>query len=163
MPTLAAIVVLAVAVFGEEPDPLVGKWEGGWEYSTGMQGHVGTFRFVIAGTASRLKGRFTSLEDKELEAERKSESSEEMVVKEHVRRVNRTVSMQKITRTAQSPPSYRWDADGSCWNVTLEGNALSGIRNGGPCAPAGIGPGARLISVSAKRVSATRQKSPAGR
>jgi len=161
MCTLAAIAVLALASVASEPDPLVGKWEGSWEYATFMQGHVGTFRMVISGNSSRLKGRFTSLDYKVIHGERKSANSDEMVFIANVRRINRTSSVRKITRLAGEPPYYRWEADGFCRNVTLDGNTISGLINGGPCAPSGIGSGARLIQVSAKRVPATQQKSPA--
>jgi hypothetical protein len=40
----------------------------------------------------------------------------------------------------------------NCWNIGIEGDTMSGYWNGGPCAPTGIGVGARLIRLEAKRM-----------
>jgi hypothetical protein len=138
-------------------DPLLGEWDGSWNYSTGMDGYVSTFRLVFEWKRNRLEGRFIPGEYKHIRLERKSEDSDEL--EEHVevlKSVSRQGTVGKLVRTSREPPGYRWYADGYCWNVVIQGPQMSGVRNGGPCTAAGVGSGAKLNEIEARKTGTSR-------
>ena len=158
--TLAGVVVAAfvgTATAADDPakDPLVGEWEGSWNYTTGMEEHIGTFRRTFARRASGMHGMFSPLEFRDIRMEPKSDAPNGFVkISEVEKAPSSGTRIQKLVRTSTTPTAYRWEADGYCWNVVIEGDRMSGVRNGGPCSSIGVGSAARLIEVVATRKNA---------
>jgi hypothetical protein len=110
--------------------PLIGVWEGSWSYTNGWDNPTHRFRFVFQERSNRLTGTYIDLDEKQ----------------------KGTVRVQRLVPTSVDKSSYRMEVEGDCWNVSLEGNRMTGVWNGGECSTLGVGSGARLIAVQAKRV-----------
>jgi hypothetical protein len=93
-----------------------------------LEYHSERFRLIFNQKAGRLTGTFISLGQK---ASR---------------------GVKKLTATKPDLSTYRMEISDNCWNIGIEGDTMSGYWNGGPCAPTGIGVGARLIRLEAKRM-----------
>ena len=149
-----AVVTAVVSGADRDADPLLGQWSGSWSYPTGLEEQVGTFRLDFARRGSRVIGSHTPLSRKTVRMERKAEGSDELVEVTEVEEVRpRTERVRRLTRTAIHPSAYRFEAEGYCWNLVIEGERLSGVRNGGTCTASGVGAGARPIEVVATRVA----------
>jgi hypothetical protein len=113
--------------------PLSGEWEGTWSYANGTNDPTHRFQFTFEDRSGRLTGTYIDLDDKQ----------------------KRQVQVEKLAPTSADKSTYRMEIEGDCWNVRIEGDSMSGMWNGGECSVIGIGPGARLIGLEAKRVATT--------
>lgn len=139
-------------------DPLLGDWEGCWSYPTGMDEYAGTFQFHFHEKSGRVLGQFLALERKHVIFRPKSEGGMEAAAKTGSQTLPpRTQRIRRVQRTSMDPPKYRWEVDGSCWNVVIHGQEMAGVWNGGRCSVVGIGSGARLIQLQAKRLTSQRK------
>lgn len=109
--------------------PLVGKWTGRWSYTDGMEEFAESFTLEFTDRAGKLTGLYASFKTKPA----------------------RKFRITEITATKIDKSTYRMNVGNECWNVSVQGDKLQGVRNGGPCAPSGIGPGARLVALEATR------------
>src|ERR1700681_3149159 len=111
-------------------DPLVGQWEGNWNYSTGMDGYVETFHLDFAEKNGRLEERFVAIERKHVNFVPKAEISKQFTEKATIEKLpHRLETTRGLLRTSTEPPKYRWYADGYCWNVMIDVQQLSGLLN----------------------------------
>jgi hypothetical protein len=152
MLTFALPLVLAQS---PESSALVGHWQGSSEVVQGRGTLVDSFRFEFSMRRGKLQGHFTLTERKTITAEQPADGIREMEIRTRIERVpNRRETIRNIRFVAaegDGPPAYRWFAAGDCWNVTIEGDQIRGIRNGGPCTEFGWGGAARLIPVTAHK------------
>jgi hypothetical protein len=107
--------------------PLIGVWEGSW---SGRANETHRFGLTFEARPNRVSGAYVDLNETQKGSAR----------------------VQKLVPTSVDKSSYRMEVEGDCWNISLEGSTMTGIRNGGECSTLGIGSGARLIAVQAKRV-----------
>src|SRR5262249_17234556 len=111
--------------------PLIGAWEGSWSYANGWDNATHRFRFTFQERSDQVTGAYIDLDERQ----------------------KRSVRVHKLVPTSMDNSSYRMEVEGDCWNITLEGNRMSGLWNGGECSTLGVGSGAQLIAVQAERVS----------
>jgi hypothetical protein len=124
---LKQIKVSAIPIIPEQ-SPLIGKWEGHWGYTNGVENIAKRFRLTFREQAHRITGRYKGEESRSSKA------------------------IRNVIATKADLSTYRMEIDGACWNIAIDGDKLSGMWNGGPCSPIGIGVGARLILLDAIRV-----------
>jgi hypothetical protein len=128
--------------------PFIGEWE----YTTGMDDHVGIFRLVFRERGVSIDGRYMTVEQRHMRVDNLPGNSEELKYSTRIEKSPaRWARVRKFVQTSMSPASFRWEADGYCWNVSVEGDRMSGVRNGGKCSDAGFGSAARLLAISAKK------------
>jgi hypothetical protein len=109
---------------------LAGTWEGSWSYSNGRETSTHRFRLTFADRSGRLTGAYVEVDGNPKQSHR----------------------VQKLVPTSFDNSTYRMEVQGDCWNIQIEGNAMSGMLNGGKCSAIGIGSGARLIELEAKKI-----------
>ena len=108
---------IALLLCAEEPHPLIGTWDGQWDYTEAAHNYVHKFRLSFQKvTRHRVIGNYIDLQ---------SPSAPHKI--------------DKIVRTGGN--SLRMDAGGYCWNFTLQKNTLAGNISAGECTPFGSGSG----------------------
>lgn len=120
--------VSAVAVIPAR-SPLIGKWEGFW---TGVTQTYPSTIAITQGRNSELSGTFIEQGPKP-----------------------KRLAIRRITISMADQSAVRFEMEGNCWNLQVDEddpNRLGGVWNAGPCTQLGIGGGARLFAVEARRI-----------
>ena len=131
-------------------DPLAGEWSGSWHDGKAFWNVSADFHLIFEAKHGKLTGRFlpgASIRNQVVHVLGSDDLGQDHTDKNP----SHAESIRKLVQTSSEPLRFQWEVDGFCWNLQIDGQRMSGFRNGGRCTAWGLGIGAKLVEVEATR------------